>query len=86
MLVVSLESPNRKTAETVAAVEASGLTPLAYMISILVDDEQPPHIRMDAAKSAAPYVHAKLSSVEVAGKNGGPVETVHTVQWVVSDK
>jgi hypothetical protein len=28
---------------------------------------------VDAAKAAAPYVHAKLASVELAGKDGGPV-------------
>lgn len=65
--------PNRKTAAKVATIEASGLTPLDYMLSVLRDGEQPSPIRLDAARSCAPYVHAKLSSVEVKGDGGGPV-------------
>ena len=30
-------------------------------------------MRMSAAIAAAPYVHAKLSAVEVTGSEGGPV-------------
>lgn len=57
--------PNKRTAEKVAAVEASGLTPLDYMLSILRDEMRAPEDRLDAAKAAAPYVHAKLASVEM---------------------
>lgn len=41
-----------------------GVSPLAYMLTVLRDKEQSSDIRMDAAKAAAPYVHARLSSVE----------------------
>lgn len=57
-------TPNGKTAEKVAAIEASGLTPLDYMLSILRDDNLAMPDRFEAAKAAAPYVHAKLASVE----------------------
>ena len=66
-------TPNKASAAKAAAIAASGLTPLDYMISVMRDETNPP-LRLDAAKSAAPYVHPKLSSVELAGKDGGPIE------------
>lgn len=56
---------NKKTAEVLKAVEESGLTPLDYMLSVMRDPLQEDDKRLDAAKSAAPYVHAKLSSIEM---------------------
>ena len=50
-----------------------GLMPLDYMLSILRDEDMAPDARMDAAKAAAPYVHAKLASVEHKGEGGGPL-------------
>ena len=58
-------TPNRKTAETQAAVEASGMTPLEYMLTIMRDVGQDEARRLNAASMAAPYVHAKLSSIEM---------------------
>lgn len=56
--------PNRATAEKRAEIEASGLTPLDYMLKLLRDEEMPRDVRLDAAKSAAPYVHPRLSAIE----------------------
>lgn len=64
-------APNKANAEREAAVKASGLTPLDYMLSVMRDTEQTAPVRLDAAKSAAPYVHPKLGSVEV--KHGGEI-------------
>lgn len=44
-----------------------GLTPLDYMLTMLRDESLEPKARFDAAKAAAPYVHAKLASVEHSG-------------------
>ena len=74
--------PNKRTAEIAAAVEASGLTPLDYMLSILRDLGADAEKRMWAAEKAAPYVHAKLASVELAGKDGGPIQ-VSKVERVI---
>lgn len=41
--------------------------PLDYMLDILRNVEASPADRMDAAKAAAPYLHAKLASVEHSG-------------------
>jgi hypothetical protein len=58
---------NRKTAEQVAAASASGITPLEYMLSVMRAPETDPRDRLVAAQAAAPYIHAKLSSITVAG-------------------
>lgn len=58
-------TPNKRTAETTAAIEASGLTPLAYMMGLLRNEKNAPELRFEAAKAAAPYVHAKLANVEL---------------------
>lgn len=58
-------SPNKRTAEIAKAVEESGVTPLEYMLRIMRDEAEDPRARLNAAVSAAPYVHAKLSSVEM---------------------
>lgn len=60
-------SPNKRTAEMVAKAEASGLTPLEYMLDVLRNAGADPKDRMWAAEKAAPYVHARLASVEHKG-------------------
>jgi hypothetical protein len=45
-----------------------GITPLGYMVSVMADETQPQEVRMDAAKAAAPYCHARLASVTVQEK------------------
>lgn len=56
---------NRRTVATVTAIEASGLTPLDYMLSVMQNTEVDSTTRLDAAKAAAPFCHARLSSNEV---------------------
>lgn len=76
---------NRKTLETVQAIEDSGLTPLQYLTSVYQDEDEDKQRRIDAAKAAAPYAHAKLNSVELTGKDGNPIETVQKVERVIVD-
>jgi hypothetical protein len=47
-----------------AQAAAQGITPLAYLLSLLRDEKQPQEIRTDAAKAAAPYLHAKLANID----------------------
>lgn len=70
-------SRNKVTLEKAKAIEASGLTPLDYMLSLLRDELNDTETRFEAAKAAAPYCHNKLASVEHTGKDGGPIETVN---------
>ena len=57
-------TPNRATAAQAAAIAASGLTPLDYMLSVLRDETAPRSERMEAAAKAAPYVHPRLAAIE----------------------
>ena len=42
----------------------SGITPLDYMLDIMRDPERTDAQRMEAARGAAPYVHARLAHIE----------------------
>jgi hypothetical protein len=64
------------------AIAASGLTPLEYMLQVMRDAGADEAKRLDAAKAAAPYCHARLSSVEVSGPDGDPMETVTRIELV----
>lgn len=66
--------PNKASVARAQAIAASGLTPLDYMLSVLRNTKAAPADRMEAAKSAAPYVHQKLATIAHTGPNGGPVE------------
>jgi hypothetical protein len=58
--------PTRASVAQEAAIAASGLTPLEYMLTTMRDERQPVAVRSDMAKAAAPYVHPWLASVEQA--------------------
>ena len=61
-------TPNKTTAaQRLAAIE-SGLPPLDFLLSVMREDRNPIELRIEAAKAAAPFVHARLSAVNVGGK------------------
>lgn len=72
-----------KTREIADKAASAGITPLEYMLQVLrtepapglPDDQLLLHEarRMDAAKSAAPYIHPRLTAVTSENK--------HTVNW-----
>lgn len=64
---------SRKTEERLSKIESSGLTPLDYMLTILRDTEQDQAVRLDAAKSAAPYIHPKLATTVLKGDADAPI-------------
>jgi hypothetical protein len=41
-----------------------GISPLDYMLGLLRDEDNSTENRFEAAKAAAPYVHARLASIE----------------------
>ncbi|MGB7097519.1 MAG: hypothetical protein WBD95_01960 [Xanthobacteraceae bacterium] len=53
---------------------ASGLAPLDFLLEVMRDEKAELHVRLDAAKSAANYVHPKLSAIEHSGPEKGPLE------------
>ena len=76
---------NVRTAEQAAAIEASGLTPLDYLMSVVRDIAAAKDERIDAAKAAAPYVHPKLSSIEHRGDSDNPLEVITRIELVDGD-
>lgn len=54
----------RKTREVAERSALEGITPLEYMLKIMRDELGDPDMRLDAAKSAAPYMHPRLSSID----------------------
>lgn len=48
-----------------AEAEAGGLSPLGYLLRVMRDEREPAARRMDAAKTAAPFLHPKLSTMDV---------------------
>lgn len=55
---------NRATAEAIARAEAGGELPLDFLLRIMRDDGADEAKRIDCAKAAAPYLHAKLANIE----------------------
>src|SRR5512139_3389192 len=63
-------TPNKRTVARETIIAKAKITPLEYMLRVLDDENADPQDRRWAATSAAPYVHAKLASVEVGNKPG----------------
>ena len=59
--------------EAARAALAEGITPLDFFLATMRDENNDFTTRLNAAKAAAPYVHAKLASVEVGGTGGGNI-------------
>jgi hypothetical protein len=78
-------APNKATAARQEAVEASGLTPLDYMLAIMRDETKATEDRFEAAKAAAPYVHPKLASVDHQSSDGSMTPGPSTIQIVAAD-
>lgn len=59
-------SITRKTREIAEAALKDGMTPLEFMLNRMRDETAPMADRQDMAKSAAPFIHPKLSSIEAS--------------------
>ena len=58
------------------AIAASGLSPLDFFIQVMRDEQRDHSQRLEAAKAAAPFCHARLTSIEHGGQSGSPIEVV----------
>ena len=78
-------SKNRRTiALSQATAEAqqvarTGETPLDFLLRVMRNTKNAMHIKIDAAKAAAPYMHARLSSVELKQNPKGETQE----DWVL---
>jgi hypothetical protein len=69
------------TAEEFAGEPSAGATPeeqFKYLLAQVKKTAGFRQLAQDAARDAAPYVHAKLASVVHTGKDGGPIVTDNT--------
>jgi hypothetical protein len=53
---------------------AQGIMPLDYMMAIVRNEAEDKTVRLDAAKAAAPYVHARLQAVTLGGNPEHPIK------------
>ena len=65
---------NKKTILRAEAAQKLGLTPLDFLLSVVRDETKDIAVRLDAAKSAAPYVHARLQTTTAV--QGDPIKIV----------
>jgi hypothetical protein len=70
--------PNKSTLARKAAIAASGLSPVDYLLSMMRDESAPRPERVEAAKAAAPYCHARLAPVEAP--RPAPEEAIKNIQ------
>lgn len=81
-------SQNKRTAEKYALIEQGGAMPLDIMLGAAraawseaqgeggVVDLLKAKLAADIAKDAAPYVHARLASIEHKGPDDGPIQII----------
>lgn len=73
---------NRSTLLTVEQrrelAQRAGITPLQFLMSVMLDDNEEMSLRLEAAKTAAPYFHRK-QPVDVHASHSGSVE--HQVKF-----
>lgn len=67
---------NHATQKAQAEANLTGENPLQYMLRVMRDPQATIDRRDGMAKAAAPYIHAKLSSVELAGSPDNPVQFI----------
>lgn len=58
---------NKLTEEAVNRAKEGGIMPLDFLMQVMRDAGEEMSRRVDAAKAAAPYVHAKLQPVDGNG-------------------
>jgi hypothetical protein len=64
-------------------IAASGLTPLGYMLGIVRDEMAHKSLRLEAAKSAAPYCHPRMPQKLLHGgaEDSPPISIRYEIPW-----
>ena len=75
-------SRNKRSLANIEGAQAGGQLPLDFLLSIMRNKTQPLERRLEAAKAAAPYCHARLASVEQPGPQDKPAITGIEVVFV----
>lgn len=74
-------SRNKRTLAAAERIATEGLTPLEYLTSVYRDQAIALGERIDAAKAAAPYLHAKLQPVDGQGSSAQRVQVEGALKW-----
>lgn len=62
--------PGPKKLDILAYIQSKNWkTPLEYLLTVMNDDEVPRDSRVEAAKAACPFVHAKLQAIVIENPN-----------------
>ncbi len=61
-------SLTKRTREIAERTTRKGLTPLEFLLAQMHNPELSSDAQRDAAKAAAPFIHPRLSSMEVRGE------------------
>jgi hypothetical protein len=77
-------TPNKRTAEQREKLAAAGLLPLDVMLAVMrrAYDANDLEAALDAARSAAPYVHPRLAATTVTGAEGTDLFSNITIRLV----
>ena len=59
-------STNRFNRDLLASASATGAIPVEYLLEVMRDASNPISLRIDAAKSCAPYLHHKLTAQNIS--------------------
>jgi hypothetical protein len=77
---------SKKTVALIAAIEASGLTPLDYMLAVMRNPKAPEEHRMAMAKAAARYVHPRIRSLAKSKDDGLPVKITRIERVIIDSR
>jgi hypothetical protein len=70
-------SRNKRTQALLEAAQSGGELPLDYMLRVMRDPNTPSKRRDEMAKAAAPFLHARLASIEQHGSADMPPVLTH---------
>jgi len=72
-------SQNKNKNTGIVLAHRKGVSPLEFLLSVMDDVDKELNVRMDAAKSAAPYCHQRLAQLAVEHKGEVYVNKVEHV-------
>ena len=82
-------SLTKRTREIAEGAAATGEAPLEFMLRVMRDPRANAAIRADMAKSAAPYIHPRLSATRIESGDGKnnlvPVINVEILRFTDAD-
>jgi hypothetical protein len=67
---------NRISKEAREAAEKSGQMPDVFLLEVMRNESLALGTRIEAARAVLPYLKPRLSSSEVSGTNGGPLQFI----------